>query len=391
MNSRAPIFIFANDPWNNYWQTRHHIAYRLAERGWPVSYTRNIFNRWDIGYEAWEKSTWFLKRERVDNIVFFWPGRLHTTLANSRTWAMYLRRHQLNRMLNDTASAQNGRPIVYVFHPSFADYLELFDGFKVIYHADDTFSAMPGWNNQLAQQERTLVKRADIIIASSQLMASSLPSTENKPVTIIPNGADSHAFSNAGGEPVPKILSAIPAPRIGYIGTINDKVDLPLLANIATARPDWHWCIAGHVVPLKYFRSDNMAALERCRSLNNVHFLGAYPTNQLPSLVNHMNVNTLIYRTIGSGWWKNVSPLKLHEYLATGLPVVSADVNSVREFGAVVDIANSQPDWIDALDRAISGLGMGSPTLRRKVAFENDWNERIDRIEILLKELITGG
>ena len=391
MIHRAPIFIFANDPWNNYWQTRHHIAYRLAARGWLVSYTRNIFQRWDIGHEAWEKSTWFLKRERIDGIDFYWPGRLHTTLVTSRSWAMYLRRRQINRMRGDIASTQNCRPIVYVFHPSFADYLELFDGCKVIYHADDTFSAMPGWGNQLAQQERSLVQRADIIIASSPLMGGALPLTEPKPVTIIPNGADSQAFSNAGGEPAPKILSAIPTPRIGYIGTINDKVDLPLLANIATARPDWHWCIAGNVVPLKYFRTDNMDALARCRSLDNVHFLGAYPTDQLPALVNHMNVNTLIYRTSGNGWWKNVSPLKLHEYLATGLPVVSADVSSVREFSAVVDVVNSQQAWIEALDRAISGLGRGSSTSRRKVAMENDWNERIDQLDIILTELSTAG
>jgi glycosyltransferase involved in cell wall biosynthesis len=294
-------------------------------------------------------------------------------------------------MLDDFTSSMKCRPIAYVFHPSFADYLELFDRFKLVYHADDTFSAMPGWNDEYAQRERALAARADLIIASSRLIARSLPLTDNRLVRVISNGADTLSFASGAGQTMPTVLSKIPAPRIGYIGNINDKVDLPLLAAIALARPDWHWCIVGHIVPLEYFCSEGKGALALCRSLKNVHFLGAYPTKQLPGLVNHMTVNTLLYRTDGTGWWKNVSPLKLHEYLATGLPVVSADVDSVREFAAVIDIVVSQQEWLDALDRAIAGCGVGSFASRQKVAFENDWNERIDRIEILLQALSATG
>jgi len=36
-----------------------------------------------------------------------------------------------------------------------------------------------------------------------------------------------------------------PHPRIGYVGSINIKVDLLLVAEIARRRPDWHWVIIG--------------------------------------------------------------------------------------------------------------------------------------------------
>jgi glycosyltransferase involved in cell wall biosynthesis len=243
---------------------------------------------------------------------------------------------------------------------------------------------------ELVQQERSLIGRADLVIASSKLMAEALPLPPGKDAIVIPNGADSRAFEYAPLEPVPASLCSIPAPRIGYVGSINDKVDLGCIAAVAQAKPDWHWCIVGRIMNSVNFQESTNKALEHCRQLRNVHFLGEFPASDLPALVNHMDVNTMMYRTDGEGWWKNIYPLKMHEYLATGKPVVSSCVDAVLPFSAVVDIlpeTASVDDWVACLENAIDGSGAGDDQSRRQVARANDWNNRVDVLSGLLRGL----
>jgi glycosyltransferase involved in cell wall biosynthesis len=387
---RPAVLVFANDDWGQYRQTRHQIVSRLAQREWPVFYTQSIFTRWEIGGAEWRNAAWPQQRERRDGITFYWPGRLCTGWPRFSKLDAWLRRRQMAAPVQEIAKFTGGPPIAYLFHPKFVSYLDLLAGFKIVYHADDTFAAMGKLKPELVEQERELVERADLIITSSSLMAEALPLPAGKAAVVVPNGADSSAFERGATESVPAVLRSIPTPRIGYIGSINDKVDMARIAAIAESRPDWHWCIAGRVMAVNNFQERTLRGLEQCRQLPNVHFLGEFPAAALPALVNHMDVNTMIYRTDGEGWWKNIYPLKLHEYLATGKPVVSARVEAVLPFSTVVDIVpegGTVDQWIVRLDQAILGQGVGAPESRRAVARANDWNQRVDMLEKLLQQL----
>jgi len=82
-----------------------------------------------------------------------------------------------------------------------------------------------------------------------------------------------------------------------------------------------------------------------------------------------------------------IYPMKLNEYLATGLPTVSSAIETVLGFADVISIARSDAEWLAAIDR-----GLTEPTrtgnaaeARRAVARSNDWNFLVDRIADLFR------
>jgi len=84
-----------------------------------------------------------------------------------------------------------------------------------------------------------------------------------------------------------------------------------------------------------------------------------------------------------------IDPLKAHEYLAVGLPIVAADQVSVREFSDQIAIAHSPDEWIAEIEKALAGNGVSSPKTRVERARQNDWGVRVDLFEGWLQELIS--
>ena len=77
-----------------------------------------------------------------------------------------------------------------------------------------------------------------------------------------------------------------------------------------------------------------------------------------------------------------IYPLKMHEYLASGKPVVSAAICSVEEFGEVIAIAKTPEEWSSAIARALSSEENAPSRCaqRQRVAREHDWDLLVDRI-----------
>ncbi|MEX2353027.1 MAG: glycosyltransferase [Gammaproteobacteria bacterium] len=114
--------------------------------------------------------------------------------------------------------------------------------------------------------------------------------------------------------------------------------------------------------------------------MENVHFLGNKDHRVLPEYMASMDVNIMCYRISDDIWTIGIYPLKLHEYLAVGKPIVSARLPSVEEFSCLIDIADNDVEWEEKIDLALRGRGVGSVDLRREIAAKNNWSNRVDRI-----------
>jgi hypothetical protein len=175
--------------------------------------------------------------------------------------------------------------VLYLFHPAFAEFRRWIEADLVVYHAYDLHSEMPGWNQRLAEEERILANESDLVIGSSSFVVQHLTDLGATDVLHVPNGVDFVAFSAPTQEP--NELRGIPHPRIGYIGSINRKVDLSLLDAIANHRPDWQVILVGEIGNLDEQSESAIASLQR---RSNVHFIGARPNNQLPSYMAALDV-----------------------------------------------------------------------------------------------------
>ena len=397
---RSAVIGFGVDDWTDTWQTRHQFMSRLGARRWRVVYSTGALSVWQIGKPAWKAAPWRDRIQATDNILVDQPGRLMPRWPSSPRWDRLAIRHRARRLMRAVGWQDATHRIAYLFHPRFWPYVAHLGDCRVVFHIDDAFNHMPNWNDRLERAQASLAARADLLIGTAPGMYRTLPAPAIDQVRELPNAADADAFIAGRNAPCPDDLAAIPRPRIGYVGSINQKVDVRLIADTAAARPDWHWVIVGpHAGDEARADAAWAAGLEACEASANVHFLGSKHHTELPAYTAHIDVNTMCYRTDGSGWWHVGYPLKLHEYLGAGQPIVSADLETVRPFAAVVEIATGRDAWIAAIDRALDkgegggegGGGAGTLAERQAVALQNTWDRRVDQLEQWLAEMLERG
>ena len=148
--------------------------------------------------------------------------------------------------------------------------------------------------------------------------------------------------------------------------------------------PNCNWYLIGSVTRLG---TEMERALADLRGRPNVHLLGRRPYEDMPAYVAHMDVNA-IWNRVGEGLWtEGTFPLKLHEYLAAGPPVVISDIPALRQFADVVRIARDADEWERALLEAIAQPASAGLDARREVARHNTWDRRATELEHALIRL----
>jgi glycosyltransferase involved in cell wall biosynthesis len=120
-----------------------------------------------------------------------------------------------------------------------------------------------------------------------------------------------------------------------------------------------------------------------------VHLFGFRPPDQIARFTAALCVGLMCYR-LGNLWTQAIYPLKMHEYLACGIPVVSAAVPAVQEFGEVVRIAQTPAQWQDAIDAALQDRGAAAVARRREVGAANSWDDRVMQLDRHLGAMAGG-
>jgi glycosyltransferase involved in cell wall biosynthesis len=163
---------------------------------------------------------------------------------------------------------------------------------------------------------------------------------------------------------------------VGYVGLIKSQLDLPLLQGLARRHPGWSFVLVG---PLP----DKEPLAGRVRQLSqlpNVHLLGPKSVSALPAYAQHLDVCLLCYAM--DDYTKYIYPMKLHEYLATGRPVVGTPIRSLQGFDDVITLARTPAEWSNAIAKALEPRAQ-APALvgaRRAVAQEHDWDRIVREI-----------
>ena len=388
----ASVIGFAPHPWDDGpWMNRQNLLAGLAARGWRVVYSEGAPDIWQRGTAAWNNAALSSHIELLDGVQVHRKGRFLPRWRGNRHWDALALRHHANQLRRAAAPTLDTPLIAILFHPMFESYLRFLRADIVAFHVYDLYAKMSAWSSADQLQFERLVARADLITAATDAMIRSLPPAGADRATLLPNGGNYVMFADRNDLPCPADLADIAHPRIGNLGTINRKMDLSLIAEIARRRPDWQWVLVGKVEEDEFVTDPERArGLSDCRRLPNVHFLGARDRLTIPAYMNHMDVNTVCYRIREDDYVVAGYPVKLNEYLATGKPVVAspqeATVSYFREVAAVV----SGPDqWVDALAAAIDGRGVGGAAQRQAVARANDWSLRIAKLEAMLLQLIA--
>ncbi len=238
----------------------------------------------------------------------------------------------------------------------------------------DDFLHLPNVSaHMIAPLERELLERVDVVVATAQaLVASKRP--RSGMAYHLPQGVNFEHFSRPRA--VPAELASLPRPLIGFAGgLITPPVDLALIQRLAHEYPN------GSIVLVGPVQTDLSPV-----ALPNVHVLGRKPYSVLPAFVQAFDVGLIPYvlneHTIA------VDPLKLLEYLAAGVPVVSTDLPEVRKYESSVTICQGQESFVDGV-RCVLRSPQDSVETRKSVAREHGWSRRAGILRRILGGIAT--
>jgi glycosyltransferase involved in cell wall biosynthesis len=280
--------------------------------------------------------------------------------------------------------ARMDRPIVWCTVPHALPVIERVEGALIVYYCIDEYSALPGVDRAAVQAlDDRLARRADLIIAASGPVYERHRRT-NRAIRLIPHGVDlTHFARPAQPYSRPDELKDIEGPIVGFVGSIEGRIDLPLIEWLARQLPHLTFVMIGSVA---------VPANELCTA-PNVRFLGARPYALLPQYAQHFDVAIIPYRQMPVVLAAN--PLKLREYLGMGLPVVSVSTPEIERYRDVVSIAHTREQFVDALKQALSTGSNLSAQRARVAAVEGDaWEARVAEMVAAMDDVLsqrTGG
>ena len=100
---------------------------------------------------------------------------------------------------------------------------------------------------------------------------------------------------------------------IGYIGTIDDRLDYDILHHLFTNLPQTRFVFVG--------RALSQQGLAILKKYPNVSIEGPKTPEELPPYLKTFSAGIIPF--IKDTFTKGIYPMKINEYLAAGLPVIS--------------------------------------------------------------------
>lgn len=348
------LVCFSHLRWDFVYQRPQHLLSRCAQ-------TRRVFVV-EEPIASPDDSCWLDISRRECGIWVVVPY-LSGSLSEEGTIA--LQQQLLNQLF---VEAQIHAPILWYYTPMAVPFTHHFHASAVVYDCMDELSAFKGAHPKLQAQEAHLFKLADLVFTGGRSLYEA-KQHQHANVHAFPSSIDAAHFAQARSlvkEPLDQ--AAIPHPRLGFYGVVDERMDLALLDEVAQARPDWHLIIIGPVVKIDPATLPNHP---------NIHYLGGKSYQELPHYLAGWDVALLPFARNEST--RFISPTKTPEYLAAGKPVVSTSIQDVvRPYGEekLVYIADTAPEFVAAIAAALSHNQTNPEWLSRVDAFlsQTSWD-----------------
>jgi len=217
-------------------------------------------------------------------------------------------------------------------------------------------------------KELEIGNRVDKIIYTSKSILSYYKDIINhNKMSYMPNGIDLNQFISCE-KVLPKDLSLIPSPRVIYIGAIDKWFDIDLVCRSALKYHHYSFVIIGksHI---------DMSRLEK---LSNIYILGMRPHQEICNYLFHSDIAIIPFKQ--NKFVDSINPLKLYEYLASGLKVVSMKWKEIENMEEYCFLADTKEEFIKFL--AMSEKQ--NKNKKEEFLNQNSWDKKLkDILEIV--------
>lgn len=242
-----------------------------------------------------------------------------------------------------------------------------------VYFCMDDFLHLPTVSaDMIAPLEKRLLDRVDAVVATAQRLTVSKRPRSGR-AFYLPQGVNYEHFATP--RPVPTELAPLPRPIVGFAGGLFSRCDLNLLRRVAESLPGGSLVLVGPV-------EVDTAPL----NAPNVHLLGLRTYEALPAYVQSFDVGLIPYyvneETVA------VDPLKLLEYLAAGIPVVSTPIPEVAKYRGAVAVAEDAERFVAAVLAAVREPRNEVRRRGQVLARNHTWEARADTLLAILGDLV---
>lgn len=368
---------------NNYFfdpTSKHHVMRELSKSNnvlwinWHAS-RRPTLNRRDFR-SILEKLNQF-RQGLVKVGERFWVLTPFVVPLPSSLLARWLNRWLLKLQTRSALRHMPGWRQLWSFTADIGPLVGVFAAERLVYYCVDEFAAFSGYDVETTRRlDRELCEMSDLVITTSQALYNA-KQAYNPNTIFVPHGVLYDHFAQVLNPafPVANELADLPRPVIGYYGLIQDWQDMDLLAEVARRRPQWSIALVGKV----------QTDIERFRQVPNMHFLGQKAHSELPHYSRGFDVATIPHKI--NELTRNMNPIKLREYLAAGLPVVSTPLPEVRVYEPEVRVAEGADGWVAALEKAIADRSPENDRRRSALVASEGWAVRVQAITDALSTL----
>lgn len=355
----------------NYWTTplqvgSHHIARAFERSGWEVAFISDPISPAHIlKSSAGLKSRFEIYKNggmQEGNVWSYVPGSLlspynHPLLKSKwlhEKWSKFTFPSVVSKVKKQGFDRAD---LLYLDSPLQTFWLKALSPKYSIYRLADYNKAFLQTALAKKEQEEEALKAVDCVIYTAKSLEEYVAHLNPKRKEYVPNGVDFAHFAKE--QPRPVEYKSIEGPIAVYVGAIREWFDTQLVCSAAKALPHMHFVIIG---------PNENREFER---LPNLHLLGAKSWNTIPAYLQHADVGMIPFNVAEHPELiHRVNPLKLYEYMASGLPVVSMKWEELSRLNTPALLASSKDEFISQLEKA------GPSDEYRTFAEKCDWNRR---------------
>jgi len=342
----------------------------------------DYYNAWNRGLRPW--------RRRPGGLTHPGPGLWQRNLVLPSGWmksypAIGMRPIRRTIEAWRARHAPGGRLALVMTYPHYLYLRDLLrPDLHIYFNIDDYSQYWPSRARTLNALEFRAVREADLTVCASKLRCEELrqavPEAAGK-IRHLPHGSPSPMVAGPPSRfpaEAPADLAALPRPLLGYVGSLEDRIDWVLLGRLADARPDASIVLIGKLSPAR--SGAWLAEYRACVARPNVHALGWRAQDAIGAYNAAFDVCLIPYKA-DHPFNRACCPTKIMDYMATGRPIVSTDLPECRLYAHLFDVAPDADAFLGAVGAILdSGSDDGLAASRHAWARENTCRRVVDRL-----------
>jgi len=280
---------------------------------------------------------------------------------------------QVLKKINQSGNqSEPTRKIIWSYFPMFVEYFDKIKADLTVFDTVDNWLEHPSW----VKQKKRLEENYKIIAQKSNLIFTVAEDLVNffkffgreKDVYTIKNGVDFFHFTKKI-KYADKKLEKIKRPIVGYIGTLEKRVDADLLAYLARENQDKSFVLIGPLWPA--FAEE----AKKFRKFKNIYLFGRRSYELSPYYMQNFDVAIIPHKL--TKFMKSTSSLKLLEYLSCGKPVVSVPISGAEKIGHLVFLATDYAEFNKRINQALLENNEELKRKREKYAAACSWEKKV--------------